>query len=142
LLHDLGKLALIQVLPNDYVRAYRERDRYGSICEAEVAYLGVSHPLFGAVVAHAWRLPVDTCEVIRLHHRVFRRPFTRSCEEKATLVRTADLIAHYLEAAEGPEGDDVHQEMRLSAGDLGLEASELEPLLRAIAAEYQRRGMT
>lgn len=50
LLHDLGKLALIHVLPARYVEAYGSRNRYDSLVEAETALLGVSHPLVGAEV--------------------------------------------------------------------------------------------
>jgi len=141
LLHDLGKLALIQVLPKEYVRVVAERDRYGSLAEAEVELLGVSHSLFGAVVGHAWRLPVETCEVIRLHHRVFKRPFARSYEEKAALVRTADLIAHYLDPKQSSRPGELLEEIYIGGADFALETTEMEELLAIIAEEYVRCGV-
>jgi putative nucleotidyltransferase with HDIG domain len=96
LLHDLGKLALIYVLPEQYVKAYAARTWHRSLGEAEAEEFGVSHPLVGAVVAHKWRFPVDICETIRLHHEALTLPPGHAFADKAALVHLADLIAHYL----------------------------------------------
>jgi HD-like signal output (HDOD) protein len=96
LLHDLGKLALLHVLPARYVEACGSRVRYPSLVEAETALLGISHPLVGAAVAHNWSLPVETCEIIRLHHEPPSPPPRHPSAEKAALVQLADLIAHHL----------------------------------------------
>jgi putative nucleotidyltransferase with HDIG domain len=139
LLHDLGKLALIHVFPGEYLQAHESRGCYGSICDAEAALLGASHPSVGAMVAHKWSFPVDTCEVIRLHHEPLTRPFRNETSEKAALVRAADLIAHHLEGNERENGPGRSDEVRSAAEQCELDDADLDCLLRIVASEFARR---
>ncbi|HIJ65569.1 MAG TPA: HDOD domain-containing protein [Candidatus Hydrogenedentes bacterium] len=68
LLHDIGRVALLQVVP----------ERYGSIpsglsdaalIAAEEEEFGIAHTEAGYELASQWGLPADIAEAIRFHHR-------------------------------------------------------------------------
>lgn len=69
LLHDLGKIALNNVAPDDYAkvvaRVYNDRV---SFVTAEREVFGFDHAEFGALVVEKWRLAPRLESAIRLHH--------------------------------------------------------------------------
>ncbi len=69
LLHDLGKVALNNLAPDDYARVMARVYNEGvSFAEAERSVFGFDHAEIGALVAEKWRLPPRIESVIRLHH--------------------------------------------------------------------------
>lgn len=95
LLHDLGKLALDEFLPDLYrpVRAAVERDG-GLIREAEVRLLGCDHAAVGRFLCEHWSLPPLYRDAIAGHHDLSlageaHRPL-------AACVHLADIIARGL----------------------------------------------
>jgi putative nucleotidyltransferase with HDIG domain len=70
LLHDIGKLAMVQCLPKSYARAVAAAKRHnGNIKDCECAIIGVDHCTFGRRLAERWLLPQAACQVIWLHHQ-------------------------------------------------------------------------
>ena len=69
LLHDLGRMALAHVAPDDYGRvlALIEKEDL-SLLEAERRELGVDHTLAGKWLAEQWNFPWEITAVIWLHH--------------------------------------------------------------------------
>jgi len=139
LLHDLGKLALIHMLPAQYVEAYASRGLYPGLIEAEADILGVAHPLLGAVVAHKWRFPIDTCEVIRLHHEPVALPRRDSTAEKAALVQMADLTAHYFGFGHRRNQPGLLEEIHACAVHLALGRGGLDRLFCHLTEDYAKR---
>jgi HD-like signal output (HDOD) protein len=95
LLHDLGKLALDEHLPELYgqVRATVARDG-GLIRAAELKVMGCDHAAVGRFLCERWSLPVDYREAIAAHHdlrlaSVTHRPW-------AACVQLADILARCL----------------------------------------------
>lgn len=136
LLHDLGKLALLHAIPARYVEAYGSRSRYPSLVEAETALLGVSHPLVGAVVAHNWHLPVETCEIIRLHHEPLTLPLRHSVAGKVALVQLADLVAHYLGYGHLHGEAGLLEKILTSAMHLALGREGIDRLLGRVGEDF------
>ena len=70
LLHDVGKIALFKVSPDD-LRAVVERSREKNISflEAETELGLPGHPVLGERLAERWQLPVVIRKTIRYHHR-------------------------------------------------------------------------
>ncbi len=69
LLHDIGKVILVQHLPDEFARltnpAYRPGE-FKSVVEKEA--LGVNHAELGMLIAKKWELPPLLLETINEHH--------------------------------------------------------------------------
>lgn len=69
LLHDIGKVALNQLVLPEIYRAVRMVEHEGiPLYEAEVEILGFHHGTVGACLAEKWNLPAILCEAIGQHH--------------------------------------------------------------------------
>lgn len=71
LLHDIGKLILIQHLTPErlgQISAFRASHPGHRTIDAEKTVLGVNHATAGALVAAYWNLPEDIVGAIRNHH--------------------------------------------------------------------------
>jgi HD-like signal output (HDOD) protein len=100
LLHDLGKLAMAEFLPELYrpVRAAVERDG-GLIRDAELRLLGCDHAAVGRYLCEHWSLPPAYRDAIAGHHDLSlasdaHRPL-------AACVHLADIIARGLMIGSG-----------------------------------------
>jgi putative nucleotidyltransferase with HDIG domain len=88
LLHDIGKLVLVQAYPG-----YPQKVQSGAATpeerlERERREFGVDHALVGGVLARRWGLPNSVARVIEHHH-------ADEGQSEETLVRLADMLAHY-----------------------------------------------
>ncbi len=92
LLHDLGKLAITEHLPELAAKVRAHLARHGGLIrEAEVAVLGCDHAAVGRFLCEHWSLPRDYRDAIAGHH-----DFTLASEENrpwAALVHLADIIS-------------------------------------------------
>ena len=69
LLHDIGKLVLDAVAPDDYAEALDlMRTQNVFVLEAERRTIGIDHALAGKWLAERWGLPEPLIGVIWLHH--------------------------------------------------------------------------
>jgi putative nucleotidyltransferase with HDIG domain len=140
LLHDVGRLAILQYLP-EYESLVRQRSARGeNPLEAETAVLGMTHAEVGAYLSRLWKLPESTSEAIAYHHSsiVFLRalpailPTTRS-------VHAACALAH-LPSDPGRTAwlDSVEEEflgcLGLTREDLGALAPKVHQDAREVAA--------
>jgi len=98
MLHDLGKLLLLQVGGIDY----RQLDPKALTCSDEAfvherALLGYDHAVLGAHVLDAWKLPAGVAEVVAWHHQP-GRAFSHGGELAlgVALVRIANRIDYQL----------------------------------------------
>jgi len=89
LLHDVGKLVLVQAYPGYPRQTHGEARTPEERIQRERGELGVDHALVGGVLARRWGLPQSIASVIEHHH-------AEDCEGEAALVRLADMLAHYV----------------------------------------------
>lgn len=69
LLHDIGILVNLWMLPKEFCVAFeRARDLGSPLCEAERTVLGFTHCESGRLLARKWELSDDLCHVVSLHH--------------------------------------------------------------------------
>lgn len=69
LLHDIGIVAELWVMPYKFQEAYSYgRERGCALCVAEREMLGFTHSDVGKIVAQRWRLGEDLVEVLSCHH--------------------------------------------------------------------------
>jgi putative nucleotidyltransferase with HDIG domain len=90
LLHDLGMIANLLVLPDEF----RETAQYAfsrriPFEQAESEILGFTHCVSGMMLADHWRLAPEISEAVRRHHDVERASLNRGL---TALVNIADLV--------------------------------------------------
>ena len=70
LLHDIGKLALQDIMPKSLAAIANEAElTHSSLYTVEQSHLGTNHGLLGRQLARRWRLPERSAMAIWLHHR-------------------------------------------------------------------------
>jgi putative nucleotidyltransferase with HDIG domain len=70
LLHDVGRLALMDGLPREHAEISRmAREREMALHDAEMEVLGVTHTQIGAYLLRLWHLPEAVVEAVAFHHR-------------------------------------------------------------------------
>lgn len=95
LLHDLGKLALDEVMPRSFVRINEQASEENTcICDIERKHFGIDHTILGKRLANRWHLPEEIVLAVWLHHSDTVR-ISRSMPETkiAAIVQLADIIA-------------------------------------------------
>jgi HD-like signal output (HDOD) protein len=98
LLHDLGKLLLLQVSGIDYQQLEpKVLTQADETFVHERALLGYDHAVLGGHVLAAWKLPTSVAEVVAMHHQP-GRAFERGGELGlgVALVRLANRIDYQL----------------------------------------------
>lgn len=100
LLHDIGKLALAEHLPEAYrlVRARVARDG-GLIRDAEVAELSCDHAAVGSFLCGHWSLPIEFRSAIAGHHDLDRGDGQH--QPWAACLHLADILARALMIGNG-----------------------------------------
>jgi putative nucleotidyltransferase with HDIG domain len=88
LLHDIGKLVLVQAYPGYPGLVHGEARTPEERLAAERRELGVDHALVGGVLARRWSLPKQIARVIERHHG-------EETDAETSIVRLADMLAHY-----------------------------------------------
>lgn len=119
LLHDIGKLALNQVLTPECQVAIQARvglDKL-SLAEAEKEVLGTDHAEAGAALLEKWRLPAEIIEGVANHHH----PSMRPRPGLSIVAHVADVVAHLAGSAPGWDSYAVRVENSV------IEAFSLQP---------------
>ncbi len=101
LLHDIGKLAMNQVLDAEAQTAIRDRIVQNQLSRntAEKEILGTDHCEVGACLLETWRLPGEIVEAVLNHHH----PVSKPEPKLSAIVHVADCIAHLVGSAPGWE---------------------------------------
>jgi putative nucleotidyltransferase with HDIG domain len=134
LLHDLGKVVLAYLTPDDYEAALMIAD-LGSktIREAEVEIFGVDHTLVGGWVSEGWHLPARLRDAIIHHHHPSRAP---QHQRVAAVVHVADILSRTL--AYGDPGDKVMPPLDHPAYEmLGLDSAAIDQVIVSTEVEYR-----
>jgi putative nucleotidyltransferase with HDIG domain len=70
LLHDIGRLAMMQAIADDMARSMARSKVYRlPLYQAEKEVLGIDHAQTGAHLAHVWNLPAPLERMIHFHHQ-------------------------------------------------------------------------
>jgi putative nucleotidyltransferase with HDIG domain len=92
LLHDLGKIVLLDSLGDDYAGVLgRARAEGRPVHLVEVQELGFTHVDVGALVAQRWKLPQDVALAIAFHHGPLERVLAHPA---VAAVAIADQLAY------------------------------------------------
>lgn len=129
LLHDIGKMALSQILQDQY-QAVLEAVRGGAdFVEAERTVLGWDHAQVGAEAARRWNLPEPLVQAIEYHHR----PDELEDPGLADAVHVADALSVMLGFGVGTD-QLMHRCSDAALQRLGLSEEEI-PLLLVVLAD-------
>jgi putative nucleotidyltransferase with HDIG domain len=121
LLHDIGKLVLVQVIPREYARVVeRVGTEFPSLYQSEIKAFGVSHQEVGAYVLSLWNLPEQIVEAVAYHHDPTFAPAREV--SVLTYVVAANLVDRGL--PETFAADDQSDEVSYLSG-LGVRREEL-----------------
>jgi HD-like signal output (HDOD) protein len=105
MLHDLGKLLLLQVDQGEYEELLRSVPvGADTASQQELARFGYDHAILAEHVMRQWRLPDHLCEVIRLHHDFDAASrVSPTVAESVAVLRFADHLSYVLPG--DPHGD-------------------------------------
>ena len=120
LVHDVGKLVLVQSYPAYPEQIHGDARTPGERVHRERLELGVDHAVVGGVLARRWGLPDSLATAIERHH-------SEDADGQAAMVRLADMLAHYGHS----QGVDPNQLLQAAR------ALELTPeMLRGLMYEF------
>ncbi|MBS1537008.1 MAG: HDOD domain-containing protein [Bacteroidetes bacterium] len=106
LLHDIGKMAMIQFDPNRYEQSLQLiTDKNLSDLEAEIEIFGVDHQTTGELIARLWKLPKEIQTIVGHHHHPEELSDLR---ELTSVVRIADLLCELWGAGIGEKIDEIN----------------------------------
>jgi len=95
ILHDIGKLALEEVMPRSYEHIIEQaKEEKDLSCAIEQRYLGTDHTILGKRLGQKWNFPEEITTAIWLHHAdLSALPKTRAGINLAQVVNLADNAA-------------------------------------------------
>lgn len=100
LLHDIGKVILIQYMPEDFMEILQQaRAENRELCEVEEEHLGTHHGQIGAWLAERWKLPHTLCETMLYHHDYAQA--SQESRDLVILVQFADVLTRMLKVGYG-----------------------------------------
>jgi HD-like signal output (HDOD) protein len=134
LLHDIGRLVMLERMPAPYTRAIAKgMTEHLPIYRAEQETLQTDHSIVGKLLAMRWRLPTPITRMIGGHHS----PASAHYAPEACLAHIADFLAH----ATGQEVNLVNEVppfQRKAWEVLNLKEEFIAPTIRQVDAEFRK----
>jgi putative nucleotidyltransferase with HDIG domain len=141
LLHDIGKLALQDIMPKSLAAIAKEAEASkASLDSIEQKHLGTNHALLGKQLAQKWRLPDPIILAIWLHHRDATALFESVPEAiLAVYVKAADSMAR--QAGIGQSGSYDTPDPLADIGEaVDVSVDTLQQILRELPQEMKRKS--
>jgi diguanylate cyclase (GGDEF)-like protein len=142
LLLDLGRLAMLKTVSNEYLPVLAEWDEQGgSLKEREAAVLGIDHVRVGAQLMRDWRLPARLIAAVSLHHAPVSKLLAELNDESTVTERIVAVAAtvgdYFCTAAKGPA---LERMEKLTAAFFGMSPTELEAYLQRTRERIDKAG--
>jgi len=136
LLHDIGKVVLFQLAPNDFSRVVEDADKTKSLFyDSECKLLGINHQEIGGMLIEQWRLPPKILNAVSSHHNP--TPSDDDDSKLTAIVHCADILARALGYGNG--GDKKIPMIDDKAWDvLKMDDINLERLFDTIGNEWEK----
>src|SRR5262249_28547312 len=111
LLHDIGKLAINQVLDKEQLAAlhYLVAEQGVSRVEAEKKVIGADHAEVGGFLLYSWSLPPGIVEAVANHHQPVLNPFP----QLSAAACLANTMAHLADPPPGGEAYALKMDSKL-----------------------------
>ncbi len=135
LLHDVGKLILLEIAPDQLQKTARlAREKKISFHAAELETGAPSHVMLGAELARHWKLPDSIRALIEHHH-------SSSGNREQTLIEWANLQTHVRQIGASGNHDPGNAELLEKARlRLGLGEEALRNIERHFEKEFEKAG--
>ncbi len=145
LLHDLGKIAFMNVFRERYQKVVSRTYNEGiAAVDAEREEFGFDHALLGAQVAKKWNLPEPLVLAIRYHHHA-PDDYPALPPEQSRLISLTSVVTRVCtRLGLGRRGivDAIDLTALPAWGALGLTPADVEPVLEMVGGEAQAaRGL-
>jgi putative nucleotidyltransferase with HDIG domain len=133
LLHDIGRLVLVTLFPDNYAEVLRYRKEHDChLLHAEGEVLGFTHVIAGTALAEYWHFSETMQMGIAGHHA----PDTPGCGILATIIHVADAITHALDLSQ--QEDDLVPPVSLVAWHtVGLTMEKSAQIFRETEAQLE-----
>lgn len=131
LIHDVGKLLLVQFYPEEYAEVERvlsEHEAYSHIVEASI--LGVTHCMVGEILAKKWGLPASLTGAITNHHRK-----TWGANMLTDIIAFSDFMIQTLPSGKGSEK--IDQLINLGSTVLNLKKESINAVMQILAERLE-----
>lgn len=140
LLHDIGKLALDQVLPRSYARVVEVcKNKRCSIAEIERQIVGVDHHTAGKRLAEQWGLPHVIQDCIWLHGSPYEALPNLAHRRMIGLVALSDaIVRRQMLGFSGNQGITTDTDQLIER--LGLSAKSVASATAELYGELEKRG--
>lgn len=135
LLHDIGKVILIQSYRSEYEAVMsRAKEKGGTVHEEEKHCFPVHHGAVGGWLAEQWHFPMKLVEIIRNHHEPLR---SRIAPTETALVHLSDILVRA--RGIGFPGDDSVPVINPQAYELlDIAESDIREALQEMEAVMER----
>jgi putative nucleotidyltransferase with HDIG domain len=141
LLHDMGKLALYEVMPKSFLSIVEEAKSTGShACTIERKHLGLDHTILGKRLALKWGFPDQVALAVWLHHSstdVISQTMPQA--KIAQFVQLADSVARQCGIGQSGSYDEPVPEDE-TARSLGIAWEQLEQIRRDLPATVRHKS--
>jgi len=141
LLHNIGNLALRQVMPKSFARIVEEaKSKRTSICSIERKQLGLDYTVLGKRLAQKWHLPNEIILAIWLHLSDTGTISENMPEARiAQIVRSADSIAYQCGLGESGSYDSADSTEQI-AQSLAIYPEQLEHIGRDLPEQVAEKS--
>lgn len=146
LVHDIGKLLLLQKRPDEYEKILRKGlDSEESSCQLEQDQFVCNHCEVGQLLAQQWNFPANIIDVIATHHSYNVSDLGANLNKLPELIAVADILCHAIGIGHPLPNSGLKRKNLSTAAEilekLGVttqeQASMLEGLQRIYQEEYQ-----
>jgi HD-like signal output (HDOD) protein len=134
LLHDLGKVVMLDSMGTEYLDVFEEADLLGErLHSLEERRFGFNHTDVGAMVALRWTLPSAVAGAIQFHHGPRENV---EVDPVVALVANANLVAHRVAAEQLEQAELTLDEQ--TAEFLGLDLAEVPGIIESVRAQMSQ----
>jgi two-component system, cell cycle response regulator len=142
LLLDLGRLAMLKTIPNDYLPVLAGwEEQGGSLKEHEATHLGIDHVRVGAQLMREWKLPARLVAAVSLHHATVAKLLTElkdDTTQNERVVAVAATVGDYF--CTGSKGAALERMEELTSAFFQAPASDLEGYLERTRERIDKAG--
>ncbi|MGL1889392.1 MAG: HDOD domain-containing protein [Reichenbachiella sp.] len=140
LLHDLGKVVLVQYMPKDFDAILDESQEKGALLfDQEQKYFGVHHGVIGFWLSKKWKLPDAVSQIMRHHHHPWLAPLHK---ELVAAVYLANILCQQCELGHSGNSKppEIGEQFWEFAHDinLGIDEIDIESFKEEILEEIDR----
>ena len=139
LLHDIGKLALDEVMPRSFDRIFEQAQKVQcAIRDTEKKYLGTDHTILGKHLAERWGLPQQLIGAVWLHHSNMAGIEDMPEAKIAACVQAADIICR--QAGIGTSGSFDSPSLSTELLNLlGINNTQIQQIRQELAEQVEKK---